>query len=283
MRPSSWIAFNAFLQKCPPDKREHLSAHLPENDRKLIQALPKTKGDPTQGIDNPLEQIHFSWFAPYLRNLTERDIRFFISALSEQQAAGLKKSLLFSGTTAPLRDLAKKFLQMTLLQKVSADQTDLLPVNFLPDSPLLPLLELKLADLNSIVDYLGLHDLAVEMRQIIDKAKLESIYKALSSEEQNYLKILLQSREPIAFSRMGLANWKGDADSLKTMLRQRGVNRLAKALYGQHSSFIWHLCHRLDTDRAVLLQKLITPLENSGAIKLLISQIVELLSYKGSS
>lgn len=283
MKSSSWIAFNAFLQKCPPDKQKSLMAHLPEADRKLIESLPKTREDPSQAAKDPIAEIHFSWFAPYLRSLPERDIRLFFSALTPQQAEGLKKSLLFSGTGAAIGEPAKKFLQATLFQKISADQADLLPVSFLPDTPLFPLLEMNLADLNTVIDYLGLHDLAVEMRQIIEKAKLDNIYKVLSSEEQSYLKILMQSREPVAFSRMGLSNWRGDAESLKNMMRYRGLNRLAKALHGQHPSFIWHLCHHMDTDKAVMLQKLIAPLENAAAGKLLVSQIVELLSYKGSS
>jgi hypothetical protein len=279
---TSWIVFNAFLHKCPPEKRGQLVGCLSEKQRKNIGESNAINGNPTQGIqpmEITLDQIHYTWFAPYLRTLGMREIPLFLAALSEAQATGLKKALLFSGAMPSLRKMAKKFLRTTLFQEVTSDQTDLLPLECLPKSPLNVLLDLGIGDLNTLIDYLGLHDLAVEVKQIIETAKLKKIYNALSQEEQNYLKILLQSREPVAFSRMGLANWKGDAESLKTLLRQRGINRLAKALYGQNPSLIWYLAHKMDTDRAILLQKLCAPLENAAATKLLISQILELLSY----
>lgn len=282
MGTASWTVFHAFLHKCPPEKRERLMSLLCKSEQKKAEAAPSTKGDPTRGIqpvETSLDRIHYTWFAPYLRTLGAREIPLFLAALSEPQAAGLKKILLFSGTTPTLRKLAKKFLRTALFQKIVSDQADLLPVECLPEAPLNALLELSLADLNALMDYLGLHDLSVEVKQIIETAKLKQINNALSSEEQNYLKILLQSREPVAFSRMNLVHWKGDSESLKSLLRQRGINRLAKALYGQNPSFIWHLTHKMDIDRALLLQKLCTPLENSAASKLLVSQILELLSY----
>jgi hypothetical protein len=279
---TSWVICNAFLHKCPPQKRADLLNHLTDKEKHSLESLPKTYRDPTQGIEpvsTQLERIHFSWFAPYLRTLSEREIKLFAAALSDSQAAGLKKSLRLSGSLASLTPGAKAYLQNTLMKEVSADIADLLPIECLPDSTLNPLLNLKMADVLILVSFLGLHDLAVEMRHIIETSKLKKISEALTAEELKYVKILMQSREPVSFSRIGLANWQGDKENLKTIIQQRGINRLAKALYGQHPSFIWHFAHKLDSDRGMAVQKLCAPLENVSAAKLLVAQVLELLSF----
>lgn len=279
---TSWVICNAFLHKCPPQKRADLLNHLTDKEKHSLESLPKTYRDPTQGIEPvsaQLERIHFSWFAPYLRTLSEREIKLFAAALSDSQASGLKKSLRLSGSLATLTPGAKTYLQETLMKEVSADMADLLPIECLPDSTLNPLLSLKMADVLILVSFLGLHDLAVEMRHIIETSKLKKISEALTAEELKYVKILMQSREPVSFSRIGLANWQGDKENLKAIIQQRGINRLAKALYGQHPSFIWHFAHKLDADRGMAVQKLCVPLENVSAAKLLVAQVLELLSF----
>lgn len=273
---------HAFLEKLPQEKKKSLLKILPKEEEQEFALLPKTLGDPTKGLRTLqawLEGIHYSWFAPILRTMSQGEIRLFLSSLSDSCMAGLKKALLFSTTTLPLTEQGKKYLHQVLYKKLTNGEKDLLPIECLPESPLNPLLEIRIADLNALIDFLGLHDLAVEVRHIIETAKLKKINEALSVNEQNYLKILLQSKEPVFFSRMGLANWQGDAETLKLLIRQRGLNRLAKALQGQHPSFIWYLTHRMETDRSLLLQRLIGPLENTAAVQMLVAQVLELLSY----
>jgi hypothetical protein len=283
---TSIVVCNAFLQKCPSPKKEALLNAMPSAERQKFEALPKTLGDPTQGflsIEKRLAQIHTSWFAPFLRTLPEREIRLFLSALSESQVDDLKQLLRFAGDLTRLKKAAKQYLQTTLHQKLTENEDDLLPIECLPSSPFSSLLNLKLSDLNALIDYLGMHDLAVEVRRIIEKTRLKKIEQSLSEQEKNYLKILLQSQEPVVFPPMGIANWQGDVESLRTLINQRGVNRLAKALYGEHPSFIWHLTHKMHVDLGTLFQKLYAPLESASATKVLNSQVLELLSYMGHS
>ena len=62
-------------------------------------------------------------------------------------------------------------------------------------------------------------------------------------------------------------------DKLKNILHHRGFNRLGKALFGCHPSFLWHLCHRLDTGRTKVLRKFFTDMNNKQAQEKLIHQI----------
>ena len=282
MKHSSLTVFNSFLMQSPSPKRESLLKCLGEREKSLLDALPKTQGDPSKGFSSSeeiLTRIHYSWFAPYLRTLSEKDIRLFLSALTEEQASGLKKILLLSEGKISLTKAAKLFLQKHLLSELIGTRSDILPPECLPDSPLNVLLNLKFSDLNDLIFFLGLHDLALDMKHIIETAKLKKIQAILSNEQQNYLKILFQSREPVIFAKMGLAKWMGDEESLKQLIFQRGFNRLAKAVYGQDASFLWYLIHALEIDEAHLLQKLCTPLDNSTATQALTFQIFELLSF----
>lgn len=282
MKHSSLIAFNSFLTQCPPTKKEELWKCLGDKEKSLLGSLPKTYGDPSKGFSTPkviLSQMHFSWFAPYLRTLSEKDMRLFLSTLTEDQVAGLKKMLLLSDGKTNLTSSAKLFLQKILLEELLSGKPDILPSECLPDSPLNALLRLPLLDLNQLIAFLGLHDLAIDMKHIIETAKLKRIQAALSPTEQGYIKILLQSKEPVVFAKMGLAKWNGDTEALRQLISQRGMNRLAKATYNQDGSFIWYLTHMLEADLAPLFQKLHTPLDNSTAVQTLTFQIFEILSF----
>jgi len=282
MRPSTKIVLHALLERCPPEEKASLTGYLSSGDKLVFEHLPKTYGNPLAPGDfseEILHEVHPSWISPYLRKFSEKEIGFFLSSLGQARAVLLGKELLYSGSFPPLTPLGKTFLQQTLVDYLRGDMDDLLPKSFLPDSPLNVVLGLKSEILSQSLDYLGLHDLTVEVRQIIEKSKLNKINEALAPSQQNYLKMLLQSREPVTFNRMGLNNWNEDPDKLKALVRQRGANRLAKALYGQDPSLIWHITHMFDAERGMLIQKLCTPLENSRASQLLIGQVLEFISY----
>jgi len=282
MRSSSRVVLKAFLENCPPVERSSLVKFLAPIERQVLEKLPKTFGNPLQDketAEETLQWIHPSWLSPFLRTLSEKEIGFFLAALSPSQSQAVGKELLYSGKLPSLTELGKSYLQKTLLGYLTAEIEDLLPSSSLPDSPLNVLLDLKNETLNLSLDFLGLHDLCVEVKQIIEKTKLNKVYEALTPPQLNYLKILLQSPEPVAFAKMGLSHWNEDKEKLKILIRQRGANRLGKALYGQDPSLVWHLLHKLDFERALLVKKLTSSLENARAVQILIGQILEFITY----
>jgi hypothetical protein len=279
--PSDAI-LGALLNKGSPQERAHLMRYLTDEKQSVIASLKLFK-DPTRGFESlssTLSRIHPSWIAPVLRSMPEGEIRLFISALDEQTSQSVKNLLRFSGEKTKLTEIGKLYLQKILYQKIAT--TSLLPIECLPESPLNSLIDLRSADLIALTDFLGLHDLAIEMRQIVDKRKLSLIQESLSPSEKAYLSILVQSRESVTFTRMGLLNWQGDKEVLKQLIQQRGVNRLAKALSLQNSSLVWYVVHKMDSERGLLLMKLAVPLEKSQAAEILGAQVVELISYMRS-
>lgn len=284
MRSSSRVVLKSFLEHCSPTERSSLVNYLAPIEKQILDKLPKTYGNPLRDTETPeqlLQQIHPSWLSPFLRTLSEKDIGFFLAALGTPLSSAVRKELLYAGEIPVVSQLGKEYLQKTLLGYLTAEVEDLLPLAFLPESPLNALLDLKNELLNLSLDFLGLHDLCVEVKQIIEKTKLQKINEALTTHQLNYLKILLQSPEPVAFAKMGLANWNEDPEKLKMLIRQRGANRMAKALYGQDPSLVWHVLHKLDFERAFLVKKLMSPMDNSRAIQILIAQILEYITYIG--
>jgi hypothetical protein len=282
MRSSSRVILKSFLEHCSPTERSSLVQYLAPVERQILEKLPKTYGDPLREKETPeelLRQIHPSWISPFLRTLSEKDVGLFLASLGHPQSNAVGKDLLYSGPLPSISKLGKQYLQKTLLGYLTSELDDLLPLSSLPESPLNALLDLKSELLNLSLDFLGLHDLCVEVKQIIEKNKLSKINEALTPHQLNYLKILLQSPEPVAFAKMGLANWNDDKEKLKMLIRQRGANRLAKALYGQDPSLVWYILHKLDFERALLVKKLTSPLENSRAVQILIAQILEYITY----
>jgi len=287
MNDACWIFCKAFLQKCPPDQRGALISYLPAEAQKNLDRTPLPSSDPCQGVTPPeelLDKIHFTWFAPFLRTLSENDIRLYFAVLNDTQAKELKKALLFSNHLPTLTPLATLFLQRSLWGKMLERGEEPLPPEGLPKSPLNQLLQFTYKELISLIDLLAIHDLTVELRQIIDTAKLKKIYSLLTKRQLAYLKTLAQKKETLSFKKMSLSIWDGNPEHLKTMLQQRGINRLAKSLFGESSSLLWHLTHRLDIDRANILQNLCNPLDHPQAIGILRGQVAELIqSIKNST
>lgn len=275
MNLASLVACRAFLQKCPKDKRQALlgcmESPLPEAPWKDL-----TKGLTPLGAQ--LSAIHSSWFAPLLRTLPANEIPLFLSPLSEKQIKDLKKNLLFSNTLLPLTPLAKQFLEQTWWDHLTKENKDLLPVDFLPPSPLNTLLTLPAEHLQLLISLLGMRDIALELPQIIETAKLKKIEESITPEQLKYLKTLRHHKEPITFSKMGLGKWDGNRDSLSASILQRGLNRLAKAIGSENSSLRWHLSRRLDTVKAEQLDKFAAAIDPKIQ-ETLTAQVVELLSY----
>jgi hypothetical protein len=283
---TSWAVCAALLEQISQDERESLISFLSPSARSVLSASIPTDLNVHEHYPNPalqLEPIHPSWFAPFLRQLTEKDIRLFLAALKESQADALRRILRVNNYAPQLKEPGKEFLQYWIWHSLSQDAEDLLPISCLPFSKMHPLLACSHKELLVLMEYLGLYDLAYDVRRIIDTAKIKQIYACFSPEEITYLKKLAHVKNPVIFPSMGLQSWDGDAQFLKKAVLQRGVNRLAKATYEEHPSFLWHLVHHLDEEQGLLLKKLCTPLNHPSAIAALQEQILATLDLMRTS
>ena len=280
MNTSSWAVFRHLLDQKSEGDRSALLSFLSSDELDKLRQIPPSQKQAftqTESPANRLEKIHYSWLIPFLEPFAEGDKAMILSALEETQATKLRGYFKATGKLPKTTPLAKRFLLSAMYSWLTSEQKEFLPTDFLPDHPLNPLLDLTKKELQKLVDYLGLHDLAMELKHVIKSEQIKKIQKVLSKEEQSFLKEILKAKEPLAFSRLNLDGWNGDAEKLKTILHHRGFNRLAKALFGCHPSLLWHLTHRLDTGRTKILRKFYTDIRNEEAHDALQKQVLSII------
>jgi hypothetical protein len=279
MDTTALIVWQSFLQTSPAQQRSSLLHCISPPFSEELQTLHPFSLANQSSFTAPQEElskIHYSWLAPFLRSLPENEIKLFLSSMSPEQIKGLKQSLLLSNTLPTPSSMGKAYLGNTLFEMIASD--DLIPVCFLPEDPLNELLDLSPEEFSSLIDLLSMHDLSIEIRHVIETLKLKEIYSLLTKAQTTFLKTLLHKKEPVSFKKMGLLGWKGDREGLKSMLLQRGINRIAKSLYGKSPSLLWYVAHRIDSEKGQLLIKLCTSLDHPRASALLTDQVVELMS-----
>lgn len=272
------IVLHSFLQKCSEEERKTLFSYLPEEEARSLETLQLSEKDLSLGFDpseSDFSHIHFSWFEPHFRKLSEAEIRLFLSSLFPHQFHGLSQRLLFSEALPPLSTFGQNFLRYTLFSSLVTEE--ILPSDCLPKHPLNHLLSLNYETLMALVGLLSMHDLSIEIRHIIDTMKLKKIYALLSKAEITYLKTLAHKKEPISFKPLRLSEWSGNGDLLKNLLEQRGLNRLAKALHLCHPSLLFYMSHRFSMEQGLKLNQLCTPLDHPQAASFLTKQILEIL------
>src|SRR5262249_1530422 len=130
-------------------------------------------------------------------------------------------------------------------------------------------------DLLQLIFFLGLKELAQYLKLTIDKNRRMAIQSALSPEEWQMLEQLSIKKEPLAASKGVFDAWTGESEKLRLLIEQRGINRLAKALFGEHASLLWYVMHILDTARANFLHKLCTESPSKATHDFLKAQVVD--------
>lgn len=234
----------------PRDGQEFLD-FLPAGEKKAILA------NPVQGKDlvplilqdrTTLERMHYSWIKPLLRAFPSKIIPHLISSLTQEQQAGFKShSLPKSQLSPPIR----LFFQKKLYQSLGGENR--LPVELLPRTSFYDLLQWPKHDLILLADFLGMYDLAAEVRRIVNKEQLKTIYTCLSPKQFYYLKTCLQKKDKLASPSLGIDPANIETEHLKQAVHRRGLVRLAGALCGEHPDFVWYVAHRFDSGRGQII------------------------------
>jgi len=274
------VVFKGLLQATPQDEQFDLLQYTTESERTLLGSIDIGTFDPKKGIASHKERlarIHYSWFVEYFSSVEHKDQAWLLAALPEELQDRVLESL-----NIPKRrpsPFGQRYLASMLYDAMIVDEPFLIPQECLPNFPLLGLLHLSLSELVELIDYLGLHDVSPEIRTLISSKVLQKIEGVFSNKQKEYLKLLLGSKEPVIFSGLGLNSWDGNEKKLRDTLHKRGINRLAKTLYGQNTSFLWHLLHKFDVGRAKAIKTHLNDLHNKEAHDILNKQMQTLLNF----
>lgn len=286
MNTASWVVCKSFLDKCPAQKKQSLLQYISSSSREEIRSLAKPAQDPSTMSDDPadiLQYIHPSWFSSFLRAYTESEIALFLSALPHNLAEGLRKELFFTKPAIKLSLCSQKFLQHLLLDTLFEFSHRPIPKELLPEHPLSVLLTLSPEEIQTVIHLLAMQDLSIEMKLIIDNAKIKSIQNTLTPVEKAYLRSLPTPKQTLSFGKPFLQQWNGNESDLRKELVQRGTNRFAKACYGLNPDFYWYLHRSLEIDKASLFTKFCVKQQNPQIVEILIAQIIDIVSYLKNS
>lgn len=273
-----WAACKALLEQQPAPMRDELVGFLSESGQAALKKAPKQKVlFTTLTPEEVLAEIHPSWLVAILQPFTENERGFFLATLSPVLATQLKKLLGMQKSIPSLTPLGKEYLRRELFELIKKDRGEALPKTALPDSGFNALLDFDASRLSLLAFWLGLHDLAEELRFVIDKQIWLRVEAALSSAEWQAVKTFQSKKEKLSFGRMALKDSLDSTQKLRIIIEQYGMNRMAKALYGEHPSLLWHIMLRLDPKRAEFFSKLSGPLSKPELREPLRQQIFTLI------
>jgi hypothetical protein len=280
MRSPCEMVLKSFLNRCPPEKNQALVRFLSSEEQIRLENLPPLakKIAPEEFTTNSLlDYVHWSWFTPTLKTYSEKEQKLFLSALNLSTAQNLGQSLNLSPPFEPISSAGRSYLRQILQNSLIAYKERLVPMDYLPSSPLTPLLTLSKKSLTQLINLLALYDLAAEIRQIVETKILKKIYSFLTEEEQKHLKQISSHKEPFPIARLQLDRWDGTEEAFRILLHRRGLARLGMALSGQDPDLIWYICHQLDIGRGSTLFKLCVKEVSPTISELMIREIQELI------
>jgi hypothetical protein len=259
---------------------EQVLKYLPPEEAKACMELSVHNEDLSSIFISPeinLANVHYSWLTPVFKKISPAIHPWILSALSQQQASRLGPLVKSKPLKTSLSPLAQRFFLNFFYNKFK--DPHVLPLSFLPPTPLTFLMKKSKEELVEAVDFLGLYDLAEEIRHVVDKNILKTVYQCLSPKKQQFLRICLHQKEKLAVSKLGLESWDKDCKKLEKMLHRRGINRLANALSGENPDFFWHVIHVLDTGRGAILSQSYIKEEIAGITPALRQQVINVFNF----
>lgn len=254
---------------------------LPKDEVQEILSLELSGQELAPALAQPIEKIvkiHYTWLAPLIQKMPNEIQPVLISSLPQFMADGLNAAYKMDNKPIELIGPVKNFILQKIWENLPGARK-VLPMEYLPQTQLTALAQMNKQELVEFVDLLGIHDLADEIRQIVDKRILKNVYACLTAKEQSYLRFCLYNKDRIASPSLGLDKWSGSCEKLKTVLQSRGLIRLGKALSGEHPDFIWHLIHIFDSGRGQRLLKHYSKKALPGVTMVLSQHVINLMNF----
>lgn len=280
MEEKSWVFFRVLLNHFHEGSAEAFLKHLPQEDVKRILSQNVLSSDPAAALKSPtdfLARIHYSWLLKPFKELSPDMQSFVLSSLTKEQAQGLCKFLGVPFKPLPIKNCFNEYFLNEFCRHLQLDK--LTPLAYLPETSLTPLGRCSKQELVELIDFLGLFDLAGEIRQIVDKKLLEQIYTCLSKKKQLYLRTTLHQIDKLNTPKLGLDALNGDCKKIEIVLHRRGLIRLALALVPLHPDFVWYIHRILDTGRSNLLKKYANKDENPNIVSSVTTQVVNTFNF----
>ena len=269
------MSLRVLINRFNPKAGNRLLNFLHEEDKQAVRDIEIDSTLLTPLLEQPqngVAKIHYSWIEPLISHFPSSLQPAVLSSLTSEQKEGLDAQ-----PSLPLPHFVRIFYLNQIYALLKIDEH--FPLEYLPTTPLSSLLQWKKQELMHLADFLGLYDLAAEMRHIVNRDQLKNIYSCLTPKQFHYLKICLHQKEKIISPKLGLDFSQSNCAKLKQVVHKRGLIRLGKALCGEHRDFVWHLAHILDKGRGNLLLKEYRESPFEKVTPILKQQVMHLMNY----
>ena len=265
MDAKGWHMLHALINKFHQGTPDDLARHLPDDEKQTVAEHRHTDADiaaVTTTADQLLQTVHYSWLKRYMDRLSPGLRDLVLSSLPEVQGVGLANVLNVPTPSIPLSPAVRHFL-LTLFQRHWASDIQVIPKEASP-SKLSAILDLEKHQLVELIDLLGIWDLSEDVRRVIDKNRLQQIFRCLSATQQTFLQRCLQEHDRLTPPPLGIDRWDGNCQELLHLIHRRGLARFGKALSGQPEAIVRQVRRTLDTGRARILSGHTTREESQG-------------------
>ncbi len=257
MQPKSAVFMKVLINRFHKGSLQSLLGCFPTEEAKEIANVDVPSNDPSIGLKTASEKISsidYTWFLPSLQKLSKNAQQTVAAAFPEPHSSKLLQALNLPSSAETPSPIVKNFLLLKCYKNLPG-ASEVLPKQYLPQTPLSLISSMNKRELVEVIDFLGLHDLADELKHVVDQKTLKNVYACLNAKEQQYLKYCIRQKEKVVLPSLGIERWSGNVDKLKSVLQSRGIIRLGKALSGENPDFIWHVAHNLDSNRGQTLLK----------------------------
>ncbi len=273
----SYICTKHFVEKQPQEKKQRLLSYLSTSGREAYEKVPRLQETPIKSLSlhELLGKIHPSHFIEAFSNLPH-DIKLsYISALPSHVRREVSTSLSINEPSYDFEEKLRDMFCNEIISLLTKGKSGILPLSYIPDDPLLCLAKCDSIELSTLVSFLGLFDLIGELKTLINGKLLLKLEESLSDDE---LKILRNiegwKRKKVLFESIGLDRWNGDASILRMVIKERGINRLAKAMNGSGSDLVWLVEHIMDAKMKSEFCKYRAEMGDRTLVEVLIEQVL---------
>lgn len=283
MSAKSWSVLQGLLHSFHGDDFKLFEKFLPEEGegKEIFSSFLSPKAEKSEiflfskGI---LGGMHYSWLFDLFEKIPEEKRALYFSSIPEEQDNENMRVLKDKfGEKISLTEFGRKFL-FSHLQHMYLEKEDWMPFALLPDSHFKDLLRYGKRKLVRFIDFLGIRDLSIELRELNSPEVSQRIEEILTMKKREYLKICLEE-EALRLSSLELIKWDGDKRKMQILLHQKGLERFAKTISGQHLSFFWHITRKLDKGRGKALMKHYSKEEIPDATPVLSRQFASLVEF----
>lgn len=236
MTCQKYLALSQKLSSIDDEKRGRLISYLPEKSREALTSedLNKQLIPIRISIQKLVKRVDVSHFIDFFQNVDQNTTQFYIAAFPKY------KQVLLTGPNCIYREFStEKFSEAVLLTLFQQCFKGFPPPAILPFHPMVEILSDQGVELKKLIEFLGLLDVAAEVKTIICAKTLKSLQKAFTKEQVDFINSISKHHKPEMLKKMNLSGYDGNSEELYSLIEQRGIYRFVRSISSVPISYLF--------------------------------------------